>query len=39
VEDPNLEPLVGKKLRRAFIIPLLFPEAEAMMVTAFAEAS
>jgi len=37
LEDPNLAPLVGKRLRRAFIIPLLFPEAEAMMVTAFAE--
>ena len=38
LEDPDLEPLLGKTLRRAFIIPLLFPEAEAMMVTAFAEA-
>lgn len=38
LEDPNLEPLVGKTVRRAFVIPLLFPEAEAMMVTAFAEA-
>ena len=37
LEDPNIEPLVGKTLTRAFIIPLLFPEAEAMMVTAFAE--
>lgn len=37
LEDPNLEPLTGKALRRAFIVPLLFPEAEAMMVTAFAE--
>ena len=37
LEDPNIEPLVGKALKRAFIIPLLFPEAEAMMVTAFAE--
>ena len=39
LEDPNIEPLVGKTLRRAFIVPLLFPEAEAMMVTAFAEAA
>jgi len=37
LEDANLAPLVGQPLRRAFIIPLLFPEAEAMMVTAFAE--
>jgi arylformamidase len=37
LEDPNIEPLVGRKLRKAFLIPLLFPEAEAMMVTAFAE--
>lgn len=37
LEDPDIKPLVGKTLRRAFIIPLLFPEAEAMMVTAFAE--
>ena len=37
LEDPNLAPLLKKKLRRAFVIPLLFPEAEAMMVTAFAE--
>jgi arylformamidase len=37
LEDPNLAPLVGKRLRRAFLIPLMFPEAEAMMVTAFAE--
>lgn len=37
LEDPNIEPLLGKNLRRAFIVPLLFPEAEAMMVTAFAE--
>lgn len=37
LEDPDLAPLVGKRLRRAFIVPLLFPEAEAMMVTAFAE--
>lgn len=37
LEDPNTAPLLGKSLRRAFIIPLLFPEAEAMMVTAFAE--
>ncbi|MEW5826097.1 MAG: cyclase family protein [Candidatus Bipolaricaulota bacterium] len=39
LEDPNTEPLVGRKLSRAFVIPLLFPEAEAMMVTAFAEAA
>lgn len=39
LEDPNLEPLVGKTLTRAFIVPLMFPEAEAMMVTAFAEVS
>ncbi|MBU1048522.1 cyclase family protein [Candidatus Bipolaricaulota bacterium] len=38
LEDPNIAPLVGKALKRAFIVPLLFPEAEAMMVTAFAEA-
>ena len=38
LEDPNIEPLLGKRLKRAFIVPLLFPEAEAMMVTAFAEA-
>jgi arylformamidase len=37
LEDPNTTPLVGKKMKRAFVIPLLFPEAEAMMVTAFAE--
>jgi len=37
LEDPNIEPLVGKSISRAFIIPLLFPGAEAMMVTAFAE--
>jgi len=37
LEDPNLAPLLGKTLKRAFLIPLLFPEAEAMMVTAFAE--
>ena len=37
LEDPDLEPLTGKALRRAFVVPLLFPEAEAMMVTAFAE--
>lgn len=37
LEDPNLAPLVGKNLKRAFIVPLLFPEAEAMMVTAFVE--
>jgi len=37
LEDPNLAPLLGKELKRAFVIPLLFPEAEAMMVTAFAE--
>ena len=37
LEDPNLAPLVGKKLRRAYIVPFLFPDAEAMMVTAFAE--
>jgi len=37
LEDPNIEPLIGKTLHRAFIIPLLFPQAEAMMVTAFAE--
>jgi len=37
LEDPDLQPLLGKAIKRAFIIPLLFPEAEAMMVTAFAE--
>ena len=37
LEDPNTASLVGKKMKRAFVIPLLFPEAEAMMVTAFAE--
>jgi kynurenine formamidase len=37
LEDPDLKPLLGKTLKRAFLIPLLFPEAEAMMVTAFAE--
>jgi len=37
LEDPNLEPLRGKELERVFLIPLMFPEAEAMMVTAFAE--
>lgn len=37
LEDPNIESLLGKTLKRAFIVPLLFPEAEAMMVTAFAE--
>jgi arylformamidase len=37
LEDPNTGALVGKKLKRAFVIPLLFSEAEAMMVTAFAE--
>jgi len=39
IEDPNVAPLLGKVLTRAFIVPLLFPEAEAMMVTAFAETS
>ncbi len=38
LEDPNTAPLIGKKLERAFVIPLLFPEAEAMMVTAFCDA-
>jgi len=37
LEDPNTTPLVGKKLKRAFVIPLLFPDAEAMMVTSFVE--
>ena len=37
LEDPNLEPLRGRTLKRAFLIPLLVPDAEAMMVTAFAE--
>jgi len=37
VEDANLAPLVGKELIRSFAIPLLVPEAEGMMVTAFAE--
>ena len=37
LEDPDLAPLVGKTLKRAFIVPLLFPDAEAMMVTALAE--
>ena len=37
LEDPDIQPLLGKALRRAFLVPLLFPEAEAMMVTAFAE--
>lgn len=37
LEDPNTTPLLGKTLRRGFVIPLLFPEAEAMMVTAFCE--
>jgi len=39
LEDPNTAPLLGRKMKRAFVIPLLFPEAEAMMVTAFAEVS
>jgi kynurenine formamidase len=39
LEDPNLKPLLGKTLHRAFIVPLLIPEAEAMMVTAFADVS
>jgi len=39
LEDPNLEPLRGRVLDRAYIVPLLFPDAEAMMVTAFADAS
>ena len=37
VEDANLKPLLGKELVRSFAIPLLVPEAEGMMVTAFAE--
>jgi kynurenine formamidase len=37
LEDPDVRPLLGKTLRRAYVVPLLFPEAEAMMVTAFAE--
>jgi len=37
VEDANLEPLVGKELVRSYAIPLLLPDAEGMMVTAFAE--
>lgn len=37
VEDANLAPLVGRELVRSFAIPLLIPDAEGMLVTAFAE--
>jgi len=37
LEDPNTAAIVGRRLKRAYLIPLLFPDAEAMMVTAFAE--
>lgn len=37
VEDANVKPLVGRKLLRAYAIPLLLPEAEGMMVTGFAD--
>ena len=37
LEDLNLAVLVGKKLRRFFVIPLRMFGAEAMPVTAFAE--
>lgn len=37
LEDPNLSTLVGRRLKRVFLIPLLIPDAEAMPVTAFAE--
>jgi len=37
VEDADLKPLVGKAIRRAFMIPLLLPGAEAMPITGFAD--
>ncbi len=37
LEDPNLAPLVGKQIKRAFLVPLRLPDLEAMSVTAFAD--
>jgi len=37
VEDANLEPLVGKRISRAYVIPLRLHGLEAMPVTAFAD--
>ena len=37
LEDPNLAPLVGKQMKRAYLIPLRLPDLEAMSVTAFAD--
>uniref|UniRef100_A0A7J3V0P2 Cyclase family protein n=1 Tax=Candidatus Methanosuratincola petrocarbonis (ex Vanwonterghem et al. 2016) TaxID=1867261 RepID=A0A7J3V0P2_9CREN len=37
LEDANLAPLVGRTLKRAFLIPIMLPGVEAMPVTAFAE--
>ncbi len=37
LEDPNLIPLVGKRMKRAYLIPLRLPDLEAMTVTAFAD--
>ena len=37
LEDANLRVLRGKKVLRVYLIPLLFPGAEAMPVTAFAD--
>jgi len=37
IEDLNLKLLLGKKLRRFYVIPLRLYDIEAMPVTAFAE--
>jgi kynurenine formamidase len=37
LEDANLGVLVGRKVERVYLIPLLLSEAEAMPVTAFAD--
>jgi len=37
IEDMNLAPLVGKKIKRVYVAPLRFVELEASPVTVFAE--
>ena len=37
MEDADLSPLLGRKVNRVYIVPLLVQGAEAMPVTAFAE--
>jgi len=37
IEDLNLTPVLGKKIRRLYVIPLRIYEIEAMPVTVFAE--